>query len=77
MSEPIYDNIGESQRVTVVTQFGVPISPTEALRGLRDGHSFVVDTDQGRRSVVSAAYRLGISIKTAKEESGRYRICLK
>lgn len=77
MTEPVYDNIGKTPLRTVVRQFGVPISPTEALRGLRDGQSFVVDTDQGRRSVVSAAYRLGIAIRTCKEDDGRYRICLK
>lgn len=77
MTEPVYENIGKTPLRTVVKQFGVAISPTEALRGLKEGHSFLVDTDQGRRSVVSAAYRLGIAIRTSKEDNGQYRISLK
>lgn len=77
MTDPIYENIGRQPLRTVVRQFGVAISPTEALRKLREGQSFIVDTDQGRRSVVSAAYRLGIAITTQKQDDGTYRICLK
>lgn len=47
--------------------FGDTISPTETLRGMKPGESFVVDDKAGRSVVVSAAYRLDIKIKTAKE----------
>ncbi len=70
MTEPIYDSIQPSRVRSRVTQHGVRISPTEALRGLAEGKSFTVDTDQHRRIVVSAAYRLGIQICTAKDDSG-------
>lgn len=50
-----------------ITSFGAVISPTESLRGLKVGQSFVVDDKRGRNSVVSAAYRLDMKIQTAKE----------
>lgn len=70
MTDPIFDNIIPSNVRSTVTQHGVRISPTEALRKLQPGKSFTVDTDRHRRIVVSAAYRLGISISTAKDEQG-------
>jgi hypothetical protein len=77
MTEPVYDAIPSVPLRSIVTQYGVPISATEAIRGLKVGTSLVVDNDAGRRCLVSTAYRLGITIKTAKEDNGRYRICLK
>lgn len=74
-ADPVFDNIVPSSIRSCVTQHGVRISPTEALRKLETGKSFTVDTDQHRRIVVSAAYRLGISVRTAKDENGNgYRI---
>ena len=74
MTEPVYDSLQPSRVRSRVTQHGVRISPTEALRNLKDGKSFTVDTDQHRRIVISAAYRLGIAISTAKEDGAGYRI---
>lgn len=77
MTDPVFDNIIPSTVRSTVTQHGVRISPTEALKKLEAGKSFTVDTDQHRRIVVSAAYRLGIAIRTAKDENGNgYRIWL-
>lgn len=77
MTDPVFDNIVPSTVRSTVTQHGVRISPTEALRKLEAGKSFTVDTDQHRRIVVSAAYRLGIAIHTAKDENGNgYRVWL-
>lgn len=77
MTDPVFDNIIPSTVRSHVTQHGVRISPTDALRQLTKGKSFTVDTDQHRRIVVSAAYRLGISVRTAKDENGNgYRIWL-
>jgi hypothetical protein len=60
-----------------VTQHGIRISPTLCLQQLKPGKSFTVDTDQHRRIVVSAAYRLNIAIRTAKDEHGNgYRVWL-
>lgn len=56
-----------------VTQFGVRINPTETLRSLKAGQSFLVDTKRSRAIVVSTAYRLDISIRTAKE-GDKFRI---
>jgi hypothetical protein len=56
-----------------ITSFGQIISPTESLRALKPGQSFLVDTKQARGSVVSAAYRLDMKISTAKEGE-RFRI---
>jgi hypothetical protein len=70
MTEPVFDNIIPSCIRSSVTQHGVRISPTDALRRLEPGKSFTVDTDQHRRIVVSAAYRLGIAVRTAKDENG-------
>lgn len=58
---------------STVTSFGDPISPTETLRAMKPGESFVVDTRRGRSIVTSAAYRLEINIRTAKEKT-RFRI---
>ncbi len=78
MTDPVFDNIVPSNVRSTVTQHGVRISPTMALRGLQTGKSFTVDTDRDRRIVVSAAYRLGIAINTAKDDAGNgYRIWLK
>ncbi len=77
MTEPIYDSIQPSRVRSRVTQHGVRISPTEALRNLKEGKSFTVDTDQHRRIVISAAYRIGIKISTAKEDEVGFRIWLK
>lgn len=77
MTDPVFDNIIPSNVRSTVTQHGVRISPSEALRKLEPGKSFTVDTDQHRRIVVSAAYRLGIAIRTAKDENGNgYRVWL-
>lgn len=77
MTDPVFDNIVPSNVRSTVTQHGVRISPTDALRKLEPGKSFTVDTDQHRRIVVSAAYRLGISIRTAKDDHGNgFRIWL-
>jgi hypothetical protein len=77
MTEPVFDNLIPSPIRSSVTQHGVRISPTHALRKLETGKSFTVDTDQHRRIVVSAAYRLGISVRTAKDENGNgYRVWL-
>ncbi len=70
MTDPVFDNITPSSVRSRVTQHGVRISPTEALRKLAPGKSFTVDTDQHRRSVICAAYRLGIAVRTAKDENG-------
>lgn len=78
MTDPVFDNIVPSNVRSTVTQHGVRISPTEALRKLEPNKSFTVDTDRDRRIVVSAAYRLGIAIATAKDDAGNgYRIWLK
>jgi len=58
---------------STVTSFGTAISPTETLRTMKAGESFVVDTRRGRSIVTSAAYRLEINIRTAKE-GARFRI---
>ena len=58
---------------STVTSFGDPISPTETLRAMKAGESFLVDDKRGRSIVVSAAYRLDINITTAKEGT-RFRI---
>lgn len=50
-----------------ITSFGQPVSPTESLRALKPGQSFLVDDKRARMSVTSAAYRLDIKIQTAKE----------
>lgn len=77
MTDPVFDNLIPSNVRSTVTQHGVRISPTEALRKLEPGKSFTVDTEQHRRIVVSAAYRLGISIKTAKDDAGNgFRVWL-
>jgi hypothetical protein len=77
VTDPVFDNIVPNTVRSAVTQHGVRISPTDALRKLEPGKSFTVDTDQHRRIVVSAAYRLGISIRTAKDEGGNgYRVWL-
>jgi hypothetical protein len=77
MTEPVFDNLIPSPIRSSVTQHGVRISPTDALRKLEPGKSFTVDTDQHRRIVVSAAYRLGIAVRTAKDENGNgFRIWL-
>lgn len=77
MTDPVFDNIVPSNVRSTVTQHGVRISPTDALRKLEPGKSFTVDTDQHRRIVVSAAYRLGIAIRTAKDDAGNgYRVWL-
>lgn len=70
MTDPVFDSIVPSNVRSRVTQHGVRISPTEALRKLEAGKSFTVDTDQHRRIVISAAYRLGIAVCTAKDENG-------
>lgn len=70
MTDPVFDSIVPSSVRSRVTQHGVRISPTEALRKLEAGKSFTVDTDQHRRIVISAAYRLGIAVCTAKDENG-------
>lgn len=70
MTDPVFDNIIPSSVRSRVTQHGVRISPTEALRKLQPKQSFTVDTDQHRRIVVSAAHRLGIEIRTEKDELG-------
>jgi hypothetical protein len=49
------------------------ISPTASLRNLKPGQSFVVDDKRARNSVLCAAYRLDIPVRSAKEE-GRFRI---
>jgi hypothetical protein len=75
MTDPVFDDIIPSTVRSSVTQHGVRISPTDALRKLEPGKSFTVDTDQHRRIVVSAAYRLGMTVRTAKDENGNgYRI---
>lgn len=77
MTDPVFDNIVPSPVRSTVTQHGVRISPTDALRKLEPGKSFTVDTAQHRQVVVSAAYRLGIAIRTAKDENGNgFRIWL-
>ncbi len=77
MTDPVFDNLIPSNVRSTVTQHGVRISPTDALRKLEPGKSFTVDTDQHRRIVVSAAYRLGIAVRTAKDENGNgFRIWL-
>lgn len=58
---------------STVTSFGDRVSPTTTLRSMKPGDSFVVDTKQGRSIVVSAAYRLDIAVRTAKEGE-RFRI---
>ena len=78
MTDPVFDSITPSSVRSRVTQHGVRISPTEALRRLTAGKSFTVDTEQHRRIVVSTAYRLGISVHTAKDDAGNgFRIWLK
>ena len=46
MTEPVFDNIIPSCIRSSVTQHGVRISPSDALRKLEPGKSFTVDTDQ-------------------------------
>ena len=58
---------------STVTSFGDAISPTATLMGMKKGESFVVDTRRARSIVTSAAYRLEINIRTAKEGK-RFRI---
>lgn len=59
--------------VASITSFGVAISPTESLRALKVGQSFLVDDKRSRSSVVSAAYRLDMKIQTAKD-GDKFRI---
>lgn len=56
-----------------ITSFGQVISPTETLRSLKPGQSFVVDNKRGRTCVANTAYRLDIKVRTAKEGT-RFRI---
>jgi hypothetical protein len=56
-----------------VTSFGKVISPTETLRALDVGQSFLVDDKRGRACVANTAYRLDIKVRTAKEGE-RFRI---
>jgi len=56
-----------------VTQFGIPISPTETLRKLQPGQSTIVDTKAARKVMASIAHQLDIPIRTAREGK-RYRI---
>jgi len=56
-----------------ITSYGEIISPTESLLALKPGQSFVVDDKKGRGSVLSAAYRLDMKVKTAKEGT-RFRV---
>lgn len=58
---------------STVTSFGETISPTDTLRAMKPGDSFVVDTRRGRSIVTSAAYRLEINIRTEKEGE-RFRV---
>ena len=66
-------NVPEPAERSSVTQFGVRINPTESLRALQIGQSFLVDTKRCRATVVSTAYRLDISIRTAKD-GDKFRI---
>jgi len=66
-------NIPTPDTRSTVTSCGTAISPTETLRAMKPGDSFVVDTRRGRSIVTSAAYRLEINIRTAKEGT-RFRV---
>jgi len=56
-----------------VTQFGIPISPTNALRAMEPGQSIVVDTKRARKIMASIAHELSIPIRT-RREGNRYRV---
>lgn len=56
-----------------VTSFGEVISPTETLRALKPGQSFLVDDRRSRACVANTAWRLDIKVKTAMEGE-RFRI---
>lgn len=75
MGNVVYEELvpENPNRISVTKQFGIPISPTKALRELKPGMSFLVDNKRSRNSVVAAAYRLDILIRTMKEGS-KYRI---
>lgn len=67
------NNIPDKEERSTVTQFGIRINPTETLRSMKPGQSFVVDTKRARATVISTAYRLDISIRTAKD-GDKFRI---
>lgn len=67
------NNVPTPPTRATITSFGEVISPTESLLALKAGQSFLVDNKRGRMSVASAAYRLNMEIRTAKEGE-RFRI---
>lgn len=73
MTDAVFESHVPSPIRSTVTQFGLRISPTKALRKLEPGQSMIVDNKRARQIMVSAAYRLDISIQTAKEGE-KYRI---
>lgn len=62
-----YDELSVGKPRCVVTSAGVPISPTQKLKEMKPGDSFIVDSKRGRASVMSAAWRLDIRITVRKE----------
>lgn len=56
-----------------VTSFGDVIDPKAALRNCEVGKSFVVDTEAMRQRMIGFAKRLGISIRTRRNE-GRFDV---
>lgn len=75
MGKAVYEELipENPDRISVTKQFGIPISPTKSLRELKPGMSFLVDNKRSRNSIVAAAYRLDIAIRTMKE-GAKYRI---
>lgn len=53
---------------------GEVISPTKALRKLKVGHFLIVDDDESRHHMLTAAVRLNISITTRRTKDGRYEV---
>lgn len=53
---------------------GEIIDPKAALRNCEVGKSFIVDTQDHRQRMIGFAERLGIKIRTQRNQSGRYDI---
>lgn len=57
-----------------ITSYGEIIDPCAALRNCKVGKCFVVDTEKFRYRMSGYARRLGIKVKTKRNESGRYDV---
>jgi len=57
-----------------ITSFGEIINAREAIRNCQPGFSFTVDTGNHRQRIIGFAHRLGIEVRTKKNDAGRYDI---